>query len=49
MICTKISIKGVVPAGCAGTKGHKRDVDAMTGYWAAFARDGDPNGSGRPV
>lgn len=31
------------------TEGDRRLADAMAGYWAAFARDGDPNGDGRPV
>lgn len=31
------------------TEADRRLADAMTGYWTAFARDGDPNGAGRPV
>lgn len=33
----------------AWTEGDRRLSAAMLDYWAAFARDGDPNGSGRPV
>lgn len=31
------------------TEGDRTLADVMTGYWAAFARDGDPNSPGRPV
>ena len=30
------------------TEADRRLADAMAGYWAAFARGGDPNGGGRP-
>jgi para-nitrobenzyl esterase len=31
------------------SEADRRLADAMAGYWAAFARDGDPNGNGRPI
>ncbi|MDK2748903.1 MAG: carboxylesterase family protein [Brevundimonas sp.] len=31
------------------TEADRRLADAMAGYWAAFARDGDPNDDGRPI
>ena len=31
------------------TEADRRLADVMADYWAAFARDGDPNGDGRPI
>jgi para-nitrobenzyl esterase len=31
------------------TEADRTLADAMAGYWVAFARDGDPNGAGRPA
>lgn len=31
------------------TEADRTLADAMAGYWAAFATDGDPNGDGRPI
>ncbi|MDY6924246.1 MAG: carboxylesterase family protein [Pseudomonadota bacterium] len=31
------------------TEADRKLADAMSDYWVAFARDGDPNGHGRPI
>lgn len=31
------------------TEADRRLADNMAAYWAAFARQGDPNGAGRPA